>query len=238
MTQQTNRIQLILFDVDGTLLWTRGLGRAAMREAMLEVFGNHGVIDGHEFGGKTDWQTLVELLGENGYDETRIGEHMPHFETSIQRHIGQFVEAGTFDVTACPGAVETVEALRQRDDVLVGVLTGNVSTTTPVKLRAAGFDPAAFVIGAYGSEKLDRNHLPTLALERASAHLGRTITPQQVMIVGDTLADIACARAIGAVVTIVATGFSPREALIAAQPDYFLEDLTSFMETFDGILGE
>lgn len=217
-------IRLILFDIDGTLVHTRGLGRAAMREAMLELFGDCGPIDTHQFGGKTDWQTLTELLG---CDDAHVVAHMPAFEASLERHIERL--AGGFDVVACPFAIETVEALRQRDDIVLGLVTGNVSTSTPVKLRAAGFSPADFVIGAYGSEAFDGNHLPPLALKRASDYLGETITPDEVMVVGDTLADIECARALGAKVTAVATGFSPVDTLRAAQPDYFIHDLRTFL---------
>ena len=54
----TQSIELILFDIDGTLLWPRGAGRASTREAMLEVFSTCGGLDSHDFGGKTDWFTL------------------------------------------------------------------------------------------------------------------------------------------------------------------------------------
>lgn len=195
-----------------------------MREALLELFGDCGPIDTHKFGGKTDWQTLTELLG---CDDAHVIAHMPAFEVSLERHMARL--ASGFDVVACPYALETVEALRQRDDIVLGLVTGNVSSSTPVKLRAAGFDPAHFVVGAYGSEAFDRNHLPPLALQRAAAYLGENITPDEVMVVGDTLADIECARALGAKVTAVATGFAPVDELRAAQPDYFLDDLGTFL---------
>jgi phosphoglycolate phosphatase-like HAD superfamily hydrolase len=118
----------------------------------------------------------------------------------------------------------------QRRGLLLGVLTGNVSATAPIKLRAGGFDPAWFPIGAYGSEAADRNLLPFLALERARQHLQRSITPEQVVIVGDTPADVACARALGAVAVAVLTGFSSREEITSAAPDYVLDDLTQFVE--------
>ncbi|MBC8098739.1 MAG: hydrolase, partial [Armatimonadetes bacterium] len=59
---------LILFDIDGTLLLTQGAGRESTREAMLEVFGTESTVATHTFGGKTDWQTLTELLTAHGVD--------------------------------------------------------------------------------------------------------------------------------------------------------------------------
>lgn len=221
-------LELILFDIDGTLLWPKGAGRESTRRAMLEVFGTDAGLDGHHFGGKTDWYTLHELLSERGYTEDRIGQMMPVYEQAIARHLLEIISG--FPVQACPGALELVADL-QRRGLLLGVLTGNVSTTAPVKLRAAGFDPTWFPIGAYGSEAADRNLLPFLALERARRHLCRPVTPEQVVIVGDTPADVACARALGAVAVAVLTGFSTREDLTAAAPDYLLDTLTQFIGT-------
>jgi phosphoglycolate phosphatase-like HAD superfamily hydrolase len=79
---------------------------------------------------------------------------------------------------------------------------------------------------------MDRDHLPALAVARAVEHYRYPFTPSEVIIVGDTLADIACARAIGAVAVAVATGFEKVEDLQAAKPDYFLNDLTEFSTVF------
>ncbi|HEX2908072.1 MAG TPA: HAD family hydrolase [Phototrophicaceae bacterium] len=221
-------IQLILFDIDGTLLLPKGVGRESTRLAMREVFGTEAALDQHHFGGKTDWYTLHELLSEQGYTEDRIGQMMPVYERALVRHLEQII--GGFLVEACPGALAAVSELRQRG-LLLGVITGNVSTTAPVKLRAAGFDPTWFPIGAYGSEAADRNSLPFLALERAQRYCQRELTPEQVVIVGDTPADVACARALGAIAVAVRTGFSSQETLEATAPDYLLADLSEFCET-------
>ncbi len=227
-----NNIQLILFDIDGTLLWPRGAGRASSQVAMMEVFGTCGRIDSHDFGGKTDWFTLTELLRDEGFSADDVAKAIPAYEAAMERHITRLI--GGFAVEACPGAHDLVAELRRRG-VPLGLVTGNVSTTAPIKLRAAGFDPAWFPIGAYGSESVDRNHLSALALKRATEHLRRPIPPEQVMVIGDTVADIECARAVGATVVAVLTGYCPAEDLVAAGPDYLLNDLTTFLdEVLDG----
>lgn len=217
--------KLVLFDIDGTLLWSRGSGREATRAAMIEVFGTCGALDTHHFGGKTDWQTLAELLAEDGYSPHDIGRHMPTYMQSAGRYLAQMIP--NYVTQPCPGALETVHRLRSRDDILIGIVTGNVATTAPIKLRAAGFNPDWFPVGAYGSEAMDRNDLPSLVLERAASYLKQSITPEQVIIIGDTLADVACARAVGAQAVAVLTGFSKREELAAAAPDHLIDDLTS-----------
>lgn len=226
MNVSAARERLILFDVDCTLLQARGAGREATRLAMQEVFGTTSRLDTHAFDGKTDWQTLVELLEEHDYDEVRIGDVMHHYEEAMGRHMAAVI--GRYAVEACAGALELVARLRRQPDTMLGVVTGNVSTVAPVKLRAAGFDPDWFPVGAFGNEAANRDDLPPLALARAVAHYQRDIKPEQVIIVGDTAQDIACARALGAVAVAVATGPSPVDTLAAAQPDYLLVDLTTF----------
>src|SRR5690606_30457145 len=190
MPEATPHERLILFDIDCTLLQAKGAGREATRLAMQEVFGTASRIDGHYFGGKTDWQTLVELLEEHDYDEARIGEVMHHYEEAMGRHMAAVIDR--YPARACTGALELVQRLRQQPDILLGVVTGNVSTVAPVKLRASGFDPDWFPIGAYGNEAANRDHLPPLALARAITHYGRSVAPEQVIVVGDTPSDIAC----------------------------------------------
>jgi phosphoglycolate phosphatase-like HAD superfamily hydrolase len=221
----TSSLRLILFDIDCTLLLTHGAGREATRRAMLEVFGTSGNIEKHHFGGKTDWQTLVELLGQ---DEAAIGKQMPVYDPVMGRHLAEVIPE--FPVIRLPGALELVEALRQRDDLVLGLVTGNVSSSVPVKLRAAGFDPDWFAVGAYGSEAMNRDHLPALAIERAGHLAGQPFSPEQVIVVGDTPADVSCARAVGAAVVAVRTGFCQPGELEAAAPDYLLDDLTTFLE--------
>lgn len=220
-------MQLVLFDIDGTLLMGRGVGREATRRALLEVFGTSGTLDTHHFGGKTDWHTLAEVLAGDGFTAAAIGQWMGVYEQALARHTADLIPA--FTVEALPGALDTVTALRHREDMVIGIVTGNVAATAPLKLQAAGFDPLWFPIGAYGSEALHRNDLPALALERATAFCGQPILPGDVTVIGDTEADIACARALGARAVAVTTGFAPRDRLEAARPDHLLDDLTGLL---------
>ena len=110
--------------------------------------------------------------------------------------------------------------------VVLGLVTGNTRETAPVKLAAAGIDPALFPFGAFGDEALSRNDLPPRALRRARVWAGHPIAAEDCTVVGDTPADIACARAGGMRVLAVATGWHTAEALAAHQPDHLLPDFT------------
>lgn len=226
MAPLSQTIELILFDIDGTLLLPKGSGRASTQLAMMEVFQTDAGLDKHHFGGKTDWLTLNELLTAQGHTLDAIKTALPAYEIAMAQHLMRII--GDYPVEACAGAHAAVAELLRRGNPLPGIVTGNVKATAPIKLKAAGFDPDWFPVGAYGSEAHDRNELPFLAVERAEKHLGRKIAPEQVVVIGDTPADVACARALGAVAVVVMTGFTTRDEMIATNPDYLLDDLSTF----------
>jgi phosphoglycolate phosphatase len=221
--------KLLLFDIDGTLLHAKGATREAKALAMEEVFGTAAVVRTHSFGGKTDWQILREVLEPHGVTGLQIGQMMPHFERIFGEKLKEII--ANFDVEALAGTKELVAALHHRPDTMLGLVTGNTSHTAPIKLKAAGFDPAQFLVGAYGSEADDRNDLPQLALDRAIAHARHSIAKSDVIVIGDTVADVRAARAIEGVAVAVRTGFEDPQALIDSKPDYLLNDLTEFLST-------
>ena len=227
--QDESASRLILFDIDGTLLISRGIGREAKRRAMLEHFGAVGDLDNHVFGGKTDWQILADLLAPYGKSAADIGKEMPVYERVMARHMGEI--RADYHAEAVPHAMELVSTLLKRNDSVVGLVTGNTSKTAAIKLEMAGYDPDWFVIGAFGNEAAERDDLTRLAVERAGAVTGSCFAGRDVIVIGDTAADIQAARAIDGVAVAVCTGYTPRDHLVGCKPDYLLEDLGAFLET-------
>src|SRR5690606_15329448 len=109
-------MQLVLFDIDGTLLMGNGIGREATRRAMLEIFGTFGRLDSHHFGGKTDWHTLTQVLD---LPEAVIGRDMARYEVALARHMADLIV--DYPVTALPGAMDAVSELRRRDGMVMGI---------------------------------------------------------------------------------------------------------------------
>jgi len=220
--------RLVLFDIDGTLLISRGIGREAKRRAMQERFGTVGDLDNHAFGGKTDWRILADLLAPCGKSLEDIGREMDVYERTMARHMREIRHH--YQADALPHAMELVRTLRRRADTTIGLVTGNTSKTAAIKLEMAGYDPDWFVIGAFGNEAAQREQLTRLALERAQARVGRAFGGQNVIVIGDTLADIQAARAIKAVAVAVCTGYVHRDQLIGGEPDFLLADLSGFVD--------
>jgi len=220
---------LILFDIDGTLCHIRGAGREAKARTMLEFFGTDQGVREHVFGGKTDWQIMHELLTSYGHDTAQIESVITSFSTRMAEHMAEIIPS--FPTEAVIGTHALVNTLRANPDVVLGIVTGNFAQTAPIKLQVCGFDPTWFVANAYGSESITRNTLPSLAIQRAREVTGYDFQPHEVIVIGDTVADIDCARAAGAVAVAVQTGHEEPHLLEQAQPDYLLKDLTTFLDT-------
>ena len=232
-------MKLILFDIDGTLLWTDGAGRRAIHRAMLDEMGTAGPIDGYRFDGKTDPQIVRELL--------KLAEH-PEWEAAhrISAVCERYVDLLTAELAKSTqatrvfqGVRELLEALQPHETagrVLVGLLTGNVQRGAALKLRSAGIDPERFAVGAYGSDSHYRPDLPAVAARRAAERVGRPFQGHDIVVVGDTPDDIACARPVGARTVAVATGFFKPAALRAAGADYVFEHLGDTQAVLEALL--
>lgn len=216
-------MRLILFDIDGTLIRSSGAGRATIAYAMEKVFGTAGSLESYPFAGKTDSRIIRDLLEEAGVPASDIDNEIETvYDLMALKGRSLFVQNG---IRACPGVPELLAALRSNGEVLLGLLTGNISQTAPLKLAAAGIDPAGFQVGAYGSDANERNDLPEIAWERAAGITGQGFDGRHTVIVGDTPADITCAKASGSMSVAVATGHHSADILAKLRPDFLFENL-------------
>ena len=218
--------RLVLFDIDGTLLWPDGAGRASLKIALIELFGTAGAIDSYQFVGHTDRETVFTLMQREGFATEEIEHRFADLAPAMERALARLIEAGRHNIRPCPGALELVAILHQRDDVLLGLITGNLRPTAALKLRAAGFDPDLFKVGAFGHISPLRADLPPHAVEQARQITRTTFRNRQIVIIGDTPADITCGESVGARSIGVLTGWIKRPDMEAAGPEYLFEDLS------------
>lgn len=217
-------MKLLLFDIDGTLIRSDGAGRLAMSAALIEIFGTDGPLADYSMSGKTDARIVLDLMLASGFSEQAIVDKLPELYDRLAAHALEIYPKR--QMSHCEGVVLLLEALRIRDNVVVGLLTGNARQTAGMKLSAAGIDPEQFSVGAYGSDHIDRNHLPAIAMDRAQTLTGRTFTGDNSVIIGDTPADILCARAGKARAVAVASGWYAADTLAQYRPDHLFVDMT------------
>jgi phosphoglycolate phosphatase-like HAD superfamily hydrolase len=217
-------MKLILFDIDGTIHWTSGAGRRAMEGALHEFFGATGPAS-YRYDGKTDIQIVRESMREAGIADAEIDARIDGVMASYLERLVVELAAPNTKMKRYDGVMELLDALEQRADRILGLLTGNIVDGATHKLRAVGVEPERFRLGAYGSDHEHRHELPAIAVRRAEESLGHVIPGHRVVIIGDTPADIHCGRPIGARAIGVATGHYTVDDLRAHDPAAVFADL-------------
>lgn len=228
--------KLVLFDIDGTILQSAGAGRRAIHAALSARGVDLALAGGVRFDGKTDPQIVVELLDASGdpspADPHRISELLELYLGHLARDLA---EPGHHS-RLLPGIPALLDRLEADAGVVLGLLTGNVMTGAHLKLRAAGLDPDRFRVGAYGSDHHQRGELPAIAAQRAKPHFGRIPRGPEVVIIGDTPADVRCGDAIGARSVAVATGGYTVAELEATGASSVFPDLAEVERVMEAIL--
>jgi phosphoglycolate phosphatase-like HAD superfamily hydrolase len=220
----TDVTTLILFDIDGTLLWTDGAGRRAIHAALIEVFGTTGPSD-YWFDGKTDRQIVRDLMRREGHGDPHIDASMDALFARYAERLREELRDPAHPPLLLPGVMPLLDALEARADVALGLLTGNIIEGAQAKLSAVGIDPARFRICAFGSDREYRPDLPAVAFERARSILGADLPPHSAVVVGDTPADIDCGRRAGTRAVAVATGRYSVDELLEHRADAVFADL-------------
>jgi phosphoglycolate phosphatase-like HAD superfamily hydrolase len=214
-------MHVALFDIDGTLLSSGGAGRAAMESALREEFGLGQLRGRVEFSGRTDRAIGGDLFRLHEIEETPpnwerfLARYLRLLPGCLARHNGQVL----------PGIAALLERLQTHGQIARGLLTGNTREGARIKLAHYGL-AHHFDFGGFGDHHLDRNDVAQEALDNLRRHYNNSIRLDRVWVIGDTPLDVRCARAIGARVAAVATGWHSLEELAAAQPDLLLRDLS------------
>jgi phosphoglycolate phosphatase-like HAD superfamily hydrolase len=229
-------MRVALFDIDGTILLAHGAGRRAMERALLEVTGTPG-NSGLHYAGKTDGQIVREAMRAHGHADGAIDSRMAAVLAAYVENLSAELRNDAHErIAILPGINAVLDACEAHDGVLLGLLTGNLVNGAKRKLTAAGVDPARFTIGAYGSDHEDRNTLAAVARDRAAQHLGADVRGAECVVIGDTPADVACGRAIGARTIAVATGNYTVPALRDAGATVVFDDLSDTPAVMAAIL--
>jgi phosphoglycolate phosphatase len=216
--------RVILWDVDGTLVRTGGVGAEAFTTAIETLFGVPAGDHGVTLAGKTDPQIAREILTVLELHDD-ADAHLPGLLAETER----LVAAGRDTIRArgeiLPGVSALLDALAKPGTVQT-VLTGNTAANAAVKLDAFGLQRwLDLEVGAFGSDNPDRNALVDVALARIERRYG-PVDRDRVWVIGDTPLDAACAQAGRVRCLLVASGFSPRSALDAAGADHVADELT------------
>jgi phosphoglycolate phosphatase-like HAD superfamily hydrolase len=214
-------MHVCLFDIDGTLLNTGGAGQAAMEAALASEFRAVGPVEGISTAGRTDRAIVGDLFDyySVAFDDPACDRFLRAYLEHLPK---QLVERKG---TVLPGVQVLIESLAARDDVALGLLTGNFRDGARVKLTYFGLE-RHFPFGGFGDRHLDRDDVAREALGEVRSRLDGQFSIDRLWVIGDTPADVRCARAIGANAVAVATGVFSHGDLQAAGPDHLWPDFT------------
>jgi len=198
--------RLLLWDIDGTLTFSGGVGSTALKAAAAAVAELAHVPD-VDMGGKTDPQILREIFEAADVEHHRIDELLPAAIAACEANL----LAAEAELRANGRLHVGVEAVLRRLDAIDGVrqtlLTGNLTPNAALKVSAFGIaDVFDAEVGAYGTDHADRLELVPIALERVERFRGERYDASEVWVIGDTANDLACARVAGVRCLLVGTG--------------------------------
>jgi phosphoglycolate phosphatase len=215
-------IELVLFDIDGTLVRTGGAGIEAFRMAFEAEFQAADGFEKLKFAGRTDTGLVREFFEYHKIPLTpeNTERFFEHYVFLLDHILSQGAPH------ACPGVLGFIaDLIELPEPPMIGLLTGNIRLGAEIKLRHTGLWEI-FEMGAFADDNEDRNLIAAAARDRGSRLLGKELRGEEILVIGDTPHDIRCGRFIGAKVLAVGTGGATMEELKAHQPDWAVENLT------------
>ena len=209
-----------------------------MTSAFEEVFAIRDAFRGIPMPGRTDAWILSDAAAAHHIpvdspDLTRFREvYLRHLARELGAPHPPHLRKGVM-----PGVRTILDALADRDEVYLALLTGNYEAAARLKLEH--FDLwRYFGCGAFGDGAPDRNGLLPLALARVRACAGHDFAAADAVVIGDTPLDVACAAAGGARSIAVATGSHGVDELRASGADVVFEDLRDVKAVLRAILSD
>ncbi|MGP4011408.1 HAD family hydrolase [Streptomyces sp. 4N124] len=208
--------RLVLWDIDHTLIDTRGVGRELSAAAFLQTTGQ-AMREQAKIDGITEPVIFRETAKLHGLTTDRAD--FERFARALTaEHLKQAAELRERG-HALPGAAAAVAAL-DAVGIRQTVVSGNIRPVSEIKLQVFGLDRhILWELGAYGEDNDVRAELVKLSLRRAGA------APEEAVLVGDTPADVQGAHANGVRVIAVASGRSDEGVLRDVGAEVVLSDL-------------
>jgi len=196
----------------------------AMTAAGRTLFGPEFSFEGVVAAGGLDRMLFAEAAAKHGLVDHHA--HVAGFHDEYVAQLDADFRARTAEAAPKPGVETLLTDLRQREDVELGIVSGNYRRAGAIKLSAARIDPRWFAVTGYSDDGPDRPSLVRHAMAQAEARRGGTVDPREVIVIGDTPRDVHCAQANGCVAFGVATGPYDVAVLREAGADVAVGDLS------------
>lgn len=206
-------MHLVLFDVDGTLVDSQHMIVAAMNRAFADVgLPEPGRAATLSVVGLSLDEAMEKLLGTRDGPIRALGEAYKGAYFALR-------EGGGPQEALYPGALEAIERLAARDDVLLGLATGKSKRGVRAVLDLHDLH-GRFVTVQCADDHPSKPH-PSMVVT-ALAETG--VAPERAVVLGDTVFDVSMGRAAGILALGVSWGYHDAAALTAAGAESVLDD--------------
>lgn len=228
---------LLIWDIDGTLIRTKGVGKRAMNAAFYKLFG---IKDG--FGPINMAGMLDAVIVRKAFEIHNIPVVLPdgRENADIKRFYELYIEALSAEISmihgsvACPGILELLKTLHRQDTFHNVLGTGNIEAGARLKLSVDDMN-RYFPTGSFGDRQIERYQLIEEAIINSEKYFKINFQRDKIFVIGDTPKDVECGNKLGIKSIGVATGSYNKEQLSEHGADYVfdnLSDITGFLEIF------
>jgi len=212
----------VLFDIDGTLILTGGSGHVAFSRTFAEDFGLQEFSHDVSFAGRSDRAITLDLMRHGGIEPSEA--NWEKFQAGYLSRLPSTL--AELDGCVLPGVFELLDRLAEIPDVAIGLLTGNMQRGALEKLTYYEmWDRFAF--GGFGDNATDRADIAAQAKAEAAKYaLASGSQLCGTMVLGDTVHDVTCGKAIDAYTVAIPTGNTDVAELRTTKPHLLIDDLT------------
>ena len=216
-------MRLLLFDIDGTLIRTDGVGKRGLNRAFEALYGSPNIMGDILLAGQTDDKIMKNAYAAAGMNFSY--QELSRFKKVYFDIIAEEMQKDGHDRALMPGIAELLPELERRPDTFLGLLTGNWEKSGRIKIDYFGLN-SFFPFGAFADDSPERADLVPIGMRRFTDKYGLELEPKDVFVIGDTPADVYCTKPHSVVSVAVAAAFHSLEELAACEPDILLQDFS------------
>jgi len=213
---------LLIWDIDGTLINSKGCGRRAMDKAFLKLYNIKDGFSRVNMAGRLDWQIVRDALEINNIKEDDIFSFLDNYGESLKEEL---IKNPSCEIL--PGINEILVETWEDQNIYHALGTGNCEIGARLKLSHLGLD-RYFEIGGFGDEDLERWELIDKVIKKASEYYNTNFKKENIYVIGDTPLDIECGKKLGVKSVAVATGAYKYEELQKHLPDFIFRNFADF----------
>ncbi len=212
--------KLLIWDIDGTLISSKGCGRRAMDKTFATLYNIENGFDNITMAGRLDYSIVKDAFINNNIAFNDISKFLNKYENILREELNVHPSP-----LILPGVLDILTKTSEYSNVFHVLGTGNCEVGARLKLSHLGLDKF-FEIGGFGDDDLQRWEIIQRAITNAEHHYKMKFANNDIYVIGDTPADIECGKRLNVRSVAVATGSYDYEELIQYSPDYLLYDLT------------